>query len=88
MKYQIYSIRDVKTDQFANPMFMVNDGHAIRTISDAMRSKEEGNMLASHPSDFEMYKLGMWDSDTGLFEAQAPRSVVLLSELVNKSGSL
>lgn len=82
MKYSIYSIRDMKTDQFSNPMCLVNDGHAIRTLSDEMG--KEGVMFGTHPEDFELFRLGTFDTDTGLYETHTPRSVVLLSELVKK----
>lgn len=82
MKYVLYSIRDIKLDSYSNPMCLVNDGHAIRTIGDEMR--RDGNAFSAHPEDYELFRLGQFDSDTGLYDTHAPKSIVLLSELVRK----
>lgn len=86
MKLKIFAIRDQKSDQFGNPMFLVSQGQAVRSVADEINtSDKKGNVLASHPADFELFVLGSYDTDTGIFETHAPRSVMPCSELVAQS---
>lgn len=82
MILEIFSVRDEKTDQFGTPMFLVNKGHAIRSVADEVNRKDRENMLSTHPEDFALWSLGTFDTQKGVFNAHAPEQVVLLSELV------
>ncbi len=82
MILQIFSVRDIKTDQFANPMFLITKGHAIRSFADAVNDKEPNNQLNKHPEDFELHHLGEFDTDSGLINANPPKQVVTASEVI------
>ena len=62
MKYGIYVIRDIKTG-YMGLTLDINDQSAMRNFEHAM-SKED-SLMFSHPKDFSLYSLGMYDSETG-----------------------
>ena len=84
MKLEIYALRDSATDQYGNPMFLVSTGHVLRVISDEVNKEGSDNQLARHPSDFELFSLGTFDTQTGLFDTGVPKSVMLCKDLVLK----
>lgn len=75
MMYGIYSIRDVKTG-FMSPTIDVNDDSAARNFFHAVSTSD--GILFTYASDFALYKLGNFDSDSGaITEAPVP---VLVAE--------
>ena len=71
----VYCVRDRATDQFGNPMFLVNDGQAIRSFSDEVNRDDKENMLNRHSDDFDLYKLGTYDGGTGIFSTHVPEMI-------------
>lgn len=63
MTFGIYSIRDAKTG-FMTPVCEVSDEVAIRNFSHTVQVSD--GLLQTHPGDFDFYKLGTFDSDTGM----------------------
>lgn len=63
MIYHVYSMRDKHTG-FISPTFDLNDQVAARNFSMAL-TKSEG-ILGFAPSDFDLYCLGSWDTDSGV----------------------
>lgn len=59
----VYCIRDVKTG-FLTPTFDSNDETAIRNFSHAVINSD--SVLFSFAKDFSLYRLGTFDSDSGL----------------------
>lgn len=62
MKFNVYAIRDVKTG-FLSPTFEVNDAVAMRNFQHAVMNSD--SVLFSHAKDFDLYKIGTYDSDAG-----------------------
>lgn len=61
---QIFTVLDLKAQAYMAPFTTHNAGVACRSVSDSM--KQEGSMLAAHPSDFVLYRLGSFDDATGI----------------------
>lgn len=61
MLYGIYCVRDLKTS-FLSPTVDVNDASAVRNFSHAIIASD--NIMHTHRSDFELFKLGTFDTDT------------------------
>lgn len=59
----VYAMRDVKTG-FLTPSFDSNDQTAIRNFAHAVC--QPSSVLAFQPKDFVLYKLGDYDTDSGL----------------------
>lgn len=71
MKLNMCAVRDSAADSYMNPFFSTSTGIAIRSFRDEVNRKAEGNTLAAHPSDFELYQLGYFDPGDGSFEVMA-----------------
>lgn len=82
MRYVVCSVRDRASDAFGQPIFVVAVGQAIRSFSDEVNRREGNNALAAHPEDFDLYQLGVFDDNTGLFETETPRQVAIGKDLV------
>lgn len=78
MIYGIYSMRDKHTG-FVSPTFDLNDQTASRNFSMAL-TKSDG-ILGFAPSDFDLYCLGSFDTDTGVIvPASLPQLVLTGSQ--------
>lgn len=62
MKYPVFAYRDNKV-AFMTPFIDQNDESAIRGFSYAINS--EKGVMNFAPSDYDLYKLGEFDTDTG-----------------------
>jgi len=67
MKLVLCSVKDRAADAYGRPMFVPSVGVAIRSFSDEVNRKDQENQLFNHPDDFDLYELGEFDDNTGLF---------------------
>jgi len=77
MKLFVFCVRDRATDQFGNPMFLVNPGQAIRSFSDEVNRNADDNMINKHPDDFDLYQLGSFDTEKGVFDVHVPEMLAI-----------
>lgn len=78
MKFQIIAIRDMVAEAFSVPQFVVNIGASVRSFGDEIRRpKPDGNpaALQDHPEDFNMYHLGEYEDDRGIFTLTEPKLI-------------
>lgn len=68
MNLFVFAIKDRASDSFMAPLFMAAPGQAIRMFTDEVNRAAEDNQLYKHPDDFDMYELGVFDTDTGNFD--------------------
>lgn len=68
MQLHIIAVRDIKADVFGQPQFVASIGGAIRSFGDECQRKAEGNVMAAHPEDFELYQLGTYNDARASFE--------------------
>lgn len=66
MKYGIYSINDAVTG-FINISIDVNDSSAKRNFGHACKNPD--SLFFSHSSDYSLYKVGVFDTETGIIES-------------------
>lgn len=62
MKFSVYAIRDIHTG-FLTPTFEINDAVAMRNFNHAVNNAD--SVLFTAMKDFDLYKIGEYDSDTG-----------------------
>jgi len=67
MKLTVFSIFDEKAQTFSKPFFLTHKGEAIRVFSDVVN--DEKSMIAKHPEDYKLYKLGSFDDVSGVMES-------------------
>lgn len=72
MIYPVYSIRDAKTG-FIAPTVDQNDSSAVRNFAYAINN---GGIMNYSPNDFDLFKVGEFDSDKGTLEGIVPFLVV------------
>ncbi|WNK15031.1 MAG: nonstructural protein [Microvirus sp.] len=83
MKMVILSVRDIKAAIFMRPFFAQSTGTGLRSFSDEVNRKEEGNMLNLHPEDFALYEIGVFDDDKGtILPAVIPRLLLQAAQAV------
>lgn len=71
----LYAIKDAKST-FMPCTVDVNDATAIRNFEHAVRQQD--SILASHPNDFALFRVGSFDNETGT--VTAPLSPVFLCD--------
>jgi len=77
MKLEIFAVRDRQTDAFGTPMFMLTVGQATRSFITEVNRAEKDNQLYTHPDDFDLYRLGSFDTNTGKFDTKDPEQVAI-----------
>lgn len=65
MKCSMYCLKDCKAG-FKQPYIDVNNALAIRHVGNALQDKNQEFSL--NPEDFELWKVGSFDTDTGILE--------------------
>lgn len=73
MKYPLYSYRDVKVG-FMPPQADQSDQSAIRGFSYAINGNN--GMMNFAPKDFDLYKVGEFDTETGEVKPCVPELIV------------
>lgn len=69
MIYGLYSIRDTKTG-FMTPVMEANDEAAIRNFFHAVQNSD--GILYSFSQDFTLFKIGSFDSESGVLAPFVP----------------
>lgn len=81
MIYGIYSVKDSKVG-FGSPFFDSSDDSAIRGFNYAFDSNT--GIIRYSPGDFQLFKLGVFDSVSGHIEPCIP---VFIADFVSKMRS-
>lgn len=86
MKLVVVSIRDRAAQCFSRPVFTQTEGTAIRSFTDELNREGADNELAKHPEDFDLYVVGVFDDDDGLFTCESiPRLLLKGDQAVVKA---
>lgn len=76
MKYLMVCVRDSAADVFGVPNFVLSKGAAVRSFSDEVNRKAEGNAFNAHPEDFALFYVGTYDDEACLFDPVQPEQLV------------
>jgi hypothetical protein len=68
MIQNVYSIKDAKSNTFANPFYSVNHNTAIRSFNQA--AADPNTTISQYPEDFSLYHLGTYNDENGKLEAE------------------
>lgn len=74
MIYPLYSIRDVQTG-FMSPTVDMNDNAAARNFAHAIQASD--GVMHTHASDFDLFKIGSFDTDNGQLDLIWPLVLVM-----------
>lgn len=82
MILNVYSVFDSKLASFGRPWYEMTDASAIRVFSDAVNDNSNpANQWYKHPEDFSLYKLGVFNDESGEIETDKPLSLVTASAI-------
>lgn len=79
MKLGLYSVYDLVAKTYTAPYAAQSDAIAIRSLLTAVR--DPSSTLFQHPHDFRLFKLGLWDDDSG--EISTPEPPVLIINVID-----
>jgi hypothetical protein len=82
MKQIICTVKDRAADAYGRPMFVPSAGVAIRSFSDEINRNNADNQLFNHPDDFDLYELGEFDDNSGLFALHEQPKLLSLGKQV------
>lgn len=85
MKLVLCTVKDRAADAYGRPMFVPSVGVAIRSFSDEVNRDDPENQLNRHPDDFDLYELGEFDDNTGLFALHEQPKLLSLGKQVKIS---
>ncbi|ALS03469.1 VP5 [Gokushovirus WZ-2015a] len=82
MIYGVYAIKDAKTS-FMPCNVDYNDASAIRNFEHAVMAPD--SLMRSHPADYTLYRLGSYNTETGLIVSEAdPQQIADAASVVRK----
>ena len=79
MKFGVYSIRDVRQG-FLSPTVEMSDTVAVRNFSHAVMKGD--SLLQSFSSEYDLYKIGEFDTDSGLVTPVTPIEFLVSADSV------
>lgn len=84
MKLPVYAVRDVKQNSFLAPSVGSNDFVMARSFAESIASRRDP-IMAFSPKDFDLYRIGEYDMDTGALTPIAPVILVVnAAEVLNQ----
>jgi len=70
MIVNVYAVFDSVAKIYLPPWVQANDGLACRSFVHAVNDRS--NQLGQFPADFSLYRVGTFDDQTGVLEAEVP----------------
>lgn len=71
----LYTVKDTKTRTFNRPFCERSDAIAIRNLRMEVNRNDAKNPLYMFPEDYEVYRIGSMDPDTGMVTSQTPELI-------------
>lgn len=65
MILQLYAIKDLKVNEFQQPVSFQTNAQAIRAFGDLITKGE--TLMTNHKEDFQLFRLGAVDCESGDF---------------------
>lgn len=65
MLLKAFSVRDSKVGAYNTPWFQKSIGEAERSFNELV--KDEKSMVSKYPDDYDLYFIGDYDDQTGVF---------------------
>jgi len=82
----IVCVKDTAARVFGTPFFVQAAAQAIRSLRDEVNSKDSQSDVNRHPSDFELYEIGVFNDDNGaIIPHEAPVLIARAKDLQESS---
>lgn len=79
MKNQYYAIHDNLAELFLTPVLFQNENVALRWFTGVVNDKNQNEVIYNNPGDFELWKVGIYDNESGHIEPQLEKLATGLS---------
>ena len=76
MIHVVVAVKDMAIDAFSRPFTVPAVGAAVRSFSDEINRSDAANEMYKHPNDYDLYELGAFDDQTGLFTSSPARLLI------------
>ncbi|QCS36700.1 nonstructural protein [Capybara microvirus Cap3_SP_641] len=73
----VVSVKDRAAEVFNRPFFVPHRNVAIRDFTDEVNRVASDNQLNKHPDDFDLYLLGVFNDNEGVFVSEEPPIVLV-----------
>lgn len=83
MKKILCCVEDRKAEQFGPVLGYANDADAIRSFVDAVNTPRDDSMVYLHPDDFDIIRIGVYDTDDGIVVSEVHRRLLTGNEAKN-----
>lgn len=84
MVLKAYSVRDAKSEIFHPPMYKSTHGEAERMFHELVN--DEKSTLNKFPEDFDLYHLGEYNDQTGIFSSlDTPQHIIKAVQVKRKT---
>lgn len=77
---EIFAVLDMCAERYMEPFFFGNVAEALRSFGAACGDPE--TRFAQHPSDYALYHVGAWNSETGVITSCEPHVIGKASSYV------
>lgn len=84
MKLHMFSLFDTVANQFGAPFVAINHDSAVRSVVSESRNPNAGP-LHSHPTDYRVFYLGVFDNEAGEFAPTLPQFVANVATVKEES---
>lgn len=79
----VFAVRDRAVDSFGQPIFATSEGGVIRSFRDEIANPE--SPFSKHPDDYDLYRIGTYDQESGALVGCDPVQVAIGKSLVPSS---
>lgn len=86
MRVRAFAVLDSKAKAFLPPFFYHEVGQAQRTFSDAINDPK--HVFGTHPEDYVLYEIGLYDDATAKLEPFGPEMVVAGPQCLRDTGDV
>ena len=66
----VVAVKDLASNTFGRPFFVPHSSVAMRSFTDEVNRVGSDNLMNSHPDDFELWHLGLFDEERGTFSCE------------------
>jgi len=79
----VYAVKDLAIQAFGDCFLTRAPGEAVRSFQDEANRTDGKSAVAQHPEDYELYKIGEYDDQTGkLVALYEPEFVARAKDLI------
>ena len=84
MRKLLMSLYDLKAEEYLVPFLVPTLGSAYRMLQDEVKRGRDDSPLSTHPGDFDLIQLGVFDTESGDIDTDSRSRVVNVASLLTE----